>query len=529
MKKRTLCLLVLTALSACQSSPDEGSELPDGYVRATLPATESGIEYAHLDTPEMLPVGPSGIFSVKDGYAVADNVRGTIVILNDDFKVTREVNVQNAAQGILSVASDGEDLVALDGYALTPKLLRIDPNGDIKGKDITLNSPAGPTGLMKDDAGMILEYGGGETLYRIEDLGVSLELKQIDHYVWNGIAYSVDKPTETYVHERTVHIGGHTGVVRVPNLLGSVQLIGPDGNGGVYALVEDVTLTHTISVEQSVWHFSSTGEALSVSKVPLRERLTYVTQGVALDKAGEPVALVPQRGELQFWSLTTVNASAITARKPSKLPGEVESNLGTTAQGLTTYNGSCLTIAQMTANVNEYLGVSLNMTTNNIQNGTCTPRTAPTYLVVGQNTSVSYDWGGWDTPSTFISAINSGGKAGNSPPNTSYPSLGCSYGVDCSGFLTRVWGFTNFKRSTNPGSSYLGNPDTSVPAYGPAYYTGDAFRIPGHVVLYVSNASNGFNLWEAAGNPIGRVVARVAQWSYVSGFTSWHSITHCGW
>ncbi|WKZ28899.1 MAG: hypothetical protein QY323_05230 [Patescibacteria group bacterium] len=522
MKKRTPCLLILTVLSACQSSPDEGSELPDGYVRATLPATESGIEYAHLDTPEMLPVGPSGIFSVKDGYAVADNVRGSIVILNDDFKVTREVNVKNAAQGILSVASDGEDLVALDGYALTPKLLRIGPNGDIKSKDITLNSTAGPTGLVKDDVGMILEYGGGETLYRIDDLGASLGLEPIDHYVWNGIAYSVDKPTETYFHERTVRIGSHAGVVRVPNHLGSVQLIGSDGDGGVYALVEDVTLAHTISVEQSVWHFSSTGEALSVSKVPLRERLTYVTQGVALDEAGEPVALVPQRGDLQFWSLTTVNASAITARKPSKLPGEVVNDLGTTAQGLVTYNGSCLTSAQIASNANEYKNVSQPMTSNNVNNnGSCTSRTKPSYLTVGVNSPVSYDWGGWDTPSAFQSAMNAGGKAGN--VNTA-ATLTCSYGADCSGFVTRVWGWSDFKRSTTT----LDDAVNSTPVYGPGFLTGEIYNLAGsHTAIYNSTTPSGPNIWEAAGEPYGRVVYRTASWSYVSGYSTYHGVTHC--
>lgn len=522
MKARGL-VLILT-MAACQTeAPEAGSDLPEGQVRATLMASESGIRYADLDTPDALPSGPPGIFSVKGGYAIPDNVRGKITLLNRDFGMAREIDVSAHAQGILAVAQDRDDLVALDGYAQTPKLLRISADGSIRSNEIPSVSRAAPTGLVRDEVGQMLEYEGGDLLYRVTDLGTSLQMTPSDGYVWNGTRFSVEAPKGAFVHERTVHIGGSSGTVRVPNLLGSVRLIGPDQNGGVYVLVEDVAFADTISVEQSVWHFSSSGEALSVAKVPLQERLTGVQQGIALDKNAEPIALVTKRDALQLWSLTQTNSSAITARVANQLPGEANNSLGATTQGLTTYNGTCLTSNQMMSNCTEYSIVSLNMTSDNVNNnGTCTSRTKPNYLVVGTNTSVSYDWGGWDTPTAFISAINGGGKAGNL--NTSI-ALTCSYGVDCSGFVTRVWGLTDWKRNT----SDFSNSNTSKgPAYGPGYYAGDAFALSGvHVCLYAGPGSSGFYLWESAGEPYGRVVNRWSDWSYVSGYSSWRSRTSC--
>lgn len=46
-------------------------------------ASESGIRYADLDTPEAHPWGPPGIFAVREGYAVpweaAGNPYGRVV------------------------------------------------------------------------------------------------------------------------------------------------------------------------------------------------------------------------------------------------------------------------------------------------------------------------------------------------------------------------------------------------------------------------------------------------------------------
>lgn len=527
--RNVLCLLTLAILGACHGSPEDGSDLPDGDVLAALPSSESGITYAHLDTPEMLPVGPSGIFPVTGGHAVTDAVRGVIVLLDRNFAVTRKIDLGDAAHGILAVASDGDDLVALDGYAPTPKLLRIGADGAVRSDDIMLDSPTAPTGLLRDDVGLVLEYDGGETLYRIGNRGGAIALKRTEAYVWNGIPYAVDAPKETISHERTVRIGSRTGTVRVPNHLGSVQVIGPDGGGGLYVLAEDVTHGDVILVEQSVWRFSADGEALSAAKVPLQERLTHVMRGVALHAAHGPVALVPRRDHLEFWGLTAAPASAITARKPNPLTGEAHGHGDATVQELITHPG-CLSQNAMKSNAIEYLSTSTHLSAANINNPSPCDRQGykrikPGYLgAPGTYASVSYNWGGWDTPSQFVSAMADGKKAGNMNDDQT-PGLACTYGVDCSGFTARVWGINS---GSKPGTGGLATAGFSTPSYGPGYLTGDAFIKAGdHVVVFEKHGGAGFYLWESGGEPYGRVVYRSTAWSKVAGWVSRRSNNHC--
>jgi cell wall-associated NlpC family hydrolase len=59
----------------------------------------------------------------------------------------------------------------------------------------------------------------------------------------------------------------------------------------------------------------------------------------------------------------------------------------------------------------------------------------------GTYESVSYNWGGFDTILEYNKKILSKIKAGNVNLKQS-PLLSCAAGVDCSGFISRSWGFT---------------------------------------------------------------------------------------
>lgn len=511
-------------ISCGQASTRENQEETKGVSLGELSVGEKSISYANLDTPETLPIGPAGIFSVKDGYAVPDNARGRLVLLNHAFKLKRMIDVHENAQGVTSVVQDGEDLVALDGFSAKPKLLRIKTSGGIEGVDIDIDSATPPTGLKQDDSGTILDYENGSRLYHVVGDGASLGFVTTNGYTWGGVSYSVDESVDSTHRERSVHVGGSVATVRVPNYLGAVQIVGPDGNGGVYVRAEDVQMSGKIAVERSLWHLDSSAHILSVSLVPLEEQSIRVNDDIALSQTGEPVAMVTKREAVQFWRLNQFSPSLILSRSPAITSSGNPDGLAVAKQGLITYSGTCLTSSQMVSNAQEYLNVSQSMTSNNINNnGTCTARTKASYLTnPGTYSSVSYDWGGWDTPTAFKSAMTASGKAGNL--NTA-AILACSYGVDCSGFVTRVWGFTDWKRNT---IDIPGTATSKAQVYGPAYYVGDALNYPGvHVVLFSSLTTNGLYIYESCGEPYGRVVYRAVTWSYVSQYTGWRSRTSC--
>jgi cell wall-associated NlpC family hydrolase len=538
MKARGL-VLVLT-MAACQTeAPEAGSDLPEGQVQATLMASQSGIRYADLDMPEALPWGPPGIFSVKDGYAIPDNVRGKITLLNRDFGMAREIDLQGQAQGVLAVAQDGNDLVALDGTAVKPKLLRIDADGHIKTLEIPLDTQIGPSGLSRDDRGLILEYGGGETLYRVSDQGGSMGMEPTDSYVWNGHTYSLDHPKTAYFHERKLSIDGSSIMIRVPNHLGAARLLGPDADGGVRVLVEDVKVSPVVTVEQTVWHIALSGEVLSVAQVPLDKRLLTVESGVALDASGEPVAIVPQRGALQFWRLAPTGSAAVSGRQMNLLPDEAAPKLGVATQGLITAGSGCLTSAQMESNALEYLNTSTFISTTSIVNdATCVNtqvvRTIPHYLLTSTGTarpeyygSVSYAWGKWETPAQFIAAMSANHKAGNitdsKPDGSIAPTMFCAYGTDCSGFVGRVWGLTV---ADKPGTTTLVNFGKSTPV---TLVTGDALVYPGHhAIIFRSNGTNGILTYEStADQNYDRVIIDFRSWSDLSTYRLYRSQTSC--
>lgn len=521
-------LLLIISFTLVSCGPNSSSEK---QIRATVKLEDIGIIYANVDTPEAQAWGPQGLFAIRDGYIIPDNVSGKLVVMDNDFHTLRHIDVSTYTQGVTSLTQDNENLVILDSFSHQPRLTQLGQKDNILNThEVPLINSLAPTGVKKDDSGIILEYGHGEVLYHVTQSNQSLGLIPVNQYSWNGKSYSVDEPTSTFSHERTVHIGKNTGLIKVPNHLGLAQILGPDNTGGIFVLVEDVVIYPMVEVEQSVWHFASSGDIISVMKVPLDEQFIKITNSVTLGHAKEPIALVTKRNELQIKNLVNTIHTTVIGRKSNQLPKEAEiaNGIGQSRQGLITVGTSnscsygsckCLTPDEMVRNAQEYYATTAYISTASINNDTACSRTKPTYLgSAGTYGSVSYDWGGWDTPAEFKVAMAANRKAGNS---RNYGALQCSYGVDCSGFVTRVWGFTDFKRSTVTIPSWS-------KSYTPVLTRGDVLnKYNDHVVMFMSNITNGVVVYEARGNPYGRVVYNNRMWSDLSGYVAYRSQTSC--
>jgi hypothetical protein len=91
----------------------------------------------------------------------------------------------------------------------------------------------------------------------------------------------------------------------------------------------------------------------------------------------------------------------------------------------------------------------------------------PYYQAGHEYNGVAYQWGGWDTIAGFQASLNSGKLAGDTYdynyfycPDGKYrkPTFYDATGIDCSGFVTRVWGRTDKKY----GTSTLPNISTAI-------------------------------------------------------------------
>src|SRR5205085_139466 len=107
---------------------------------------------------------------------------------------------------------------------------------------------------------------------------------------------------------------------------------------------------------------------------------------------------------------------------------------------------SCQSVSAMTSIAKSYTSNSMFLTTTDL-NGICPGRGKPRYLgnTAGYFPSVPYDWGGYDSVSSFNNFMSAGYQAGDIDSNTIES---CSKGVDCSGFVSNVWASGRYTTST---------------------------------------------------------------------------------
>ena len=128
--------------------------------------------------------------------------------------------------------------------------------------------------------------------------------------------------------------------------------------------------------------------------------------------------------------------------------------------------------------------------------------------VPGDYLGLPYDWGGYVTLFQFDDGIQDGDGAGSYPE---HGVLSCTVGLDCSGYVSKIWDVGHFGTATIHNVSHEISFGDVLP--------GDAFNVPSyHIVLFAGELSDGWPFfYEAIGyntmyNPF-------AGWANVSGFT----------
>ncbi len=118
--------------------------------------------------------------------------------------------------------------------------------------------------------------------------------------------------------------------------------------------------------------------------------------------------------------------------------------------------------------------------------------TKPRYVgSAGSYTYMPYCWGGFSSPTQYKTGLSNGGRVGNIYTGTgAYVSN--TYGVDCSGYVSRAWGLT-----TKYGTSTIMNVAFYINAS--SLLQGDALNYSGsHIVLFEKFDANGnYTVYEA--------------------------------
>lgn len=127
---------------------------------------------------------------------------------------------------------------------------------------------------------------------------------------------------------------------------------------------------------------------------------------------------------------------------------------------------------------------------------------------VGDYVGLPYDWGGYVTLHEFDLGIEEGSGAGSYSDDGV---LNCTVGLDCSGYVSRVWDTGHYSTSSMHNVSSEIDPSEVKPA--------DAFNIPGyHVKLFETTQGNGDpRFLEASGYNVH--VTFWDSWTSVNGYT----------
>jgi hypothetical protein len=517
-----VALVVLASASLVSAAPPQpqasllGPVLPGGPV-LTLPVGEDGLHYAP-QRPESLPWGPTALAVAPDGsfwiadaaanrllhYAAGGLPLGTVDLSADPLRVV----------GAGDIAVDNDNTVfVLDIAAMRPAILRLAADGSLLWRSELpeeLSLASGLSGIALDDAGQVLvELEGGAHVVRLPSSDSATAPSLPDGYVLGGRPYQVQAPDPASPDRSAGRIATADAVieVRTEAQLGAVSLLGAAPDEGFYAELEEVAVVAgRIQVDKTVRHYSADGRLVGVARVPVAEQYVYVPHSVALGPDGQVYALVtrPDRIEvrrLEFVSelapvLSAVDAAGVASRpegKPKPSP--------------------CITRASMMAIATAYTGNLKYLSQTNVS-GACSGRTAPRYLGTGPDTyaSVPYDWGGWDSVAGYNGYMDPGIYQAGDINTAAVES--CSKGVDCSGFVTRVWQLTTkYSTSTLP---RISTTLSSTAALTPGDILNDAGS---HVVLFDAFADNGVWDYESTQySAFDRVVYMFSSWTRLNGY-----------
>lgn len=507
--------------NAGQQNANNAAALPtpsDPTVLFTIPVGDNGIQYADEDATELEPWGPSSFTIAPDGtYLIVDPVGNKILRFKRDGTQLPTIPIETAG-AITDVTASADNIYALDQTGPSPALYRLTNEGRVEEK-IELMRPAGPrsraeldslTGIgTAQDNSVFLEYKSGAPARSLNNAPA------LDRAFGGNRFVARVPPLQTQVQE-----GGKATVrrndqafteIKVDNLVAEVRILGVNAAGDVFVVVDEIIPTAVVNIDETVRHYRADGTFVDVARVPVRDMYSYWAENVRLDPTnGDVVAIVTRK-----------NNTALVKRLEFKpqLDAILPKTTFTPSAPATTAPPSCRTRTQMIETAKLYYNNRIQLSADNLD-GNCSGRTKPRYLrAAGLYTSVPYDWGGFDTVVEFRNAMSAGMQAGDVQTcRTGNCVEPCSHGVDCSGFVSRVWGSGHEQTSTLPNIS----DEVNILELRP----GDILNLPNrHVVVFERFGddlqANGTRVFEATtSDKYDRVINRQTNWRRWLGYTA---------
>ncbi len=460
-----------------QPPPAQAPPAPSTQAQPTPPAQSPSPSTSNQATaplnlvpsaPDVLGQVPQHFIWIRDGLqAVQDPVDGQLVFLNDEGRVLGRAALP-AEFRVGSVVSEREQirLIGVSGTDEIVILRTIDPATNNK-------LTAGKIAKKRSDTQM--------------------QITQRD-------------PRTVVLGDNRRNGGGRLEVRAVSSgTLNQAYEIGVGNNGERFIVTEEVVSNNPLQVQVFAHRYDRNGRVTGLAFVPLDEMEVVPRDFVTVTGAGKLRVLIPTpKGikirEIGFGApVRSGNVKSLGAPGPEI---NVETRIApVSGAGSFSPQAERFRVAaptppmerdKMLVSARAYLAVNWVMTAQNYSkagvDNLCQPETGkcctrPTQFntaTIGKTlTTMPYRWGGDDTPETFRVRVQWGALAGDictcRDPAFDYCIVKDAAGVDCSGFISRVWGIA--KRGTW-GLLDVSKPVGSLTEMQP----GDAFVWPGHHV-----------------------------------------------
>ncbi|MFH1906410.1 MAG: hypothetical protein ABIL11_03350 [Chloroflexota bacterium] len=480
-------LLGLPSLSLSHVGPsflaqdgDEGHE-----ILFSIPVGDDGIHYAE-DGPDMYRWGPAAITVAPDGsFWIADTAGNRLLHYDLKGVLLDKISMEDLVVGASDIEVTSREIWVLGEASQPPKIVHMALDGKNLGiyelpKGLHLEDGLSGIALGEDNQVLIVRESDKLTQFLTADGKVDLE--PLEGYVDGGKIYTaqlVDWQSGGTSHG-FITAGDIRIEVNVTNELVGLRVLGTHPDGSFFVIVDElVTIEGALRVDQTVWHYNPFGELLGKARVPLAEQYVNVAHGLAIGPDGAVYALItkPDHAEVQRLRFSP-ELKPILPVPPAE---DAKDNTEPLGNALTT----CRSRDTMMSTASGYTSNYRYLNNTNI-NGSCSGRGKPRYLgSAGNYYSVSYDWGGFDAVSAWNNFMANNNQAGDIDTHGAEP---CSKGVDCSGFVSRVWGLPE-----QYGTCSLETISTVISRS--QLLRGDimnrCYPIPRHVILFSSFSSDG--------------------------------------
>ncbi len=289
--------------------------------------------------------------------------------------------------------------------------------------------------------------------------------------------------------------------------LGVVKHIGSTPSGNLYLYVENIRQHVPLLVDRSVRLYTPEGVLLSRIDVPSLKH-SYIFREFDVDARGNLYHMISSEKGIHIiaWYNDQQNTGSLIYTYPEKLRSEhhfnyLESNV---PENINLQESEALSSVSASVTRNEALAIgdtyvkhiwtaeAKNLTNGRITDPGNVEIETPSWVKIGQNIKLPYQWGGFRTIAGFDQGLLDGKYAGD------IATTGVSYycvGVDCSGFVSRCW-----KLSSHYSTRMMDDNITIAYDSWDKIQPADAVHKPGHVRLFVDFNTDGSLLTvEAAG------------------------------